>query len=705
MKPIRISPIVSLILLAASLATLPACGSSQSTTASSGAQQSTGTGSVVFTSVWDPPPVALAASRTTPLGPSPAPSAPAIDICVDYGIDTVSMQVLSGANVVAESSFPCGAHVGTLNDVPVGSNLVLRLQGSVGGTVLWRGNSDNTITVNPGKTTDAGKVTVGYIGNDNVAPTIVSVSPDNNAKNIPNASTLRIQFSERMAINTVIDNGSIRIVDDTATPVSGTVAYNSAENTALFTPASPLASGGRYTVSVSPAVTDMAGHPLPGPYVSNFTVHTAGTFVRPALIESYDGVSTAPMGIVGDPLGNAMVVGEIRGTPELLWYNRFDATRKEWDVSARIPRESFAPLAMGVVKPVSDNTGNALLLFEYTVNNIDMTLVAKEYDAVLGWDRNIVLLAGQVKAVSVTGPSGTTLTGGHVDIAENEVGNAIAVWVVRSVSGVESLWGRRFLSGVGWEPAATQLAITNEVNGSLSYPKAAINARGDMVVVWGEYSGSTTSLFSVHAIRYMPGAGWEGSSALLDNQARNPVPSVVMDSNGNSVSIWRRDAGEVMASSSASGQGWGVPLPISGTDRTTGPTAMDIGVDGVGRVVAVWVDTSVSPPRLKACRFSPGTGWGSGVVVSEAAGGSPDYSVNAAGQGVVVYLQAIPPMRLSAVLYDGNTDSWGSVLTVDDSSATGYLQPFAFVDPAGVPHIAWGWANNNPPNTFASWVE
>ena len=680
----RSAAALGLILLCA------ACGGS----GGSGPAATGGSGSLAYSVEWEPPQGGVPAGSLAPA----RPLAPVIDVCTDYGIDTVTLQVLSGMNVVAESSFPCGAHTGTLNDVHVGNNLILRLQGSIGGSVLWRGHSDNAFAVNPGQTTDAGKVTVRYIGTDIVAPRVVSVSPDNNATNIPNSSTLRIQFSERMAINTVIDNASIRIVDNASFTVPGTVAYNTADNSATFTPAAPFASGGSYTMTVSQDLTDMAGHPLPGPYVSNFAVHAAGTFVRPALIESYDGVSTAPMGIVGDSLGNLLVVGEIRGTPELLWYNRFDAARKQWDLSARVPRESFAPLSLGAMKLVSDNAGNGLLLFEYSMNNIDMTLAAKEYDAVLGWDRNNYLLASSVKSAQV-GQAG--MTGGHVDIASDGVGNALAVWVT-SISGVDSLWARRFLYGVGWEPTPVQLAFTNEMNGTISYPKAAMNSRGDAVVAWGEYSGSTSSVFSVRAIRYAPGTNWEGTISALDNAAPNALPYVVVDGDGNGVSIWRRMSGEVMASHYASGQGWDGPVRINGTDITPGPSQMDIGVDGAGRVVALWAN---SPAGLKARRFIQGTGWGTSVVVAEESVGPFDYSVNAAGQGVVAWVGGSPTLHMSAARYDGNADTWGNVMTVDDSSATGYLRGFTFVDPSGTPFVIWGWANSAPPNTFSSWVE
>jgi hypothetical protein len=620
---------------------------------------------------------------------------------VDYGIDTVSMQVLSGTTTVAESSFPCGAHAGTLNDVPVGTNLILRLQGSIGGTVLWRGNSDNTIAVNPGQTTDAGKVTVGYIGSDTIAPTIISVLPDNNATNIPNASTLRIQFSERMAINTVIDNASIRIVDNTDAPFAGTVGYNSADNSVVFTPASPFASGGSYTLTVSPAVTDMAGHPLPGPYVSNFAAHTAGTFVRPALIESYDTVSTAPVGIVRDPLGNLLVAGIVRGTPSMLWYNQFDVAAKTWGVSSRPPPQSFMPLAIGATKLVSDNTGNALLLFEYTMNNIDLTLAAKEYDSVLGWDRGNILLSSSVKSAQVPNVG---VTGGHVDIASSASGNAIAVWVT-SVSGVESLWARRFLYGVGWEPAPVQLAFSNEVDGFIGFPKVALNSLGNAFVVWGEYSGTTSNLSSVRAVRYAPGTGWEGSISTLDNSIG--YPSVVVDGDGNGVAIWKRSSGEIMTDRYASGQGWEIPV-LMGVQTGGGynPNLLDIGVDGVGRVVALWADSLVSPSRLKACRYSPGAGWGNSVIVAdEGFIRWFDYSVNAAGQGVVAWAGTSPALHVSAARYDGNSDSWGNILTVDDSSATGGAVCHTFVDSSGTPYVVWGKANDAPPDTFASWVE
>lgn len=643
-----------------------------------------------FTSVWEAPPAALAAPGAASSGSRLAPMAPAVDICTDYGIDTVSMQVLSGAAVVAEGSFPCGAHSGTINDVPAGSGLVVRLQGSIGGSVLWRGNSDNAVTVNPGQTTNAGTIAVAYIGADNVAPTIVSVSPDNNTTNVPNAAAVRLRFSERMAINTVLDNASIVVTDNAAGAVPGTVGYDGTDNSAVFTPASPFASGGSFTLTVSPAVTDMAGHPLPGPYVTNFTAHTAGTFVGAVRIENFDGYNATPTGIVTDAAGNLLVVGELRGTPELLWSNRFAAATKQWGVSARIPPESFMPLSMGASKLVSDNTGNALLLFEYSLNNINYTLAVKQYDPDAGWIRSNQGLSSSPKL-------------GSFDIAADAYGNAIAVWVDNQAGNI--LYARQYISGFGWA-GLTQLAVPEDVTGSITEPKVAMNATGDAIVAWGEYSGGT-GLSTVRARRFMAATGWEAGASILDNQALPRAVSVVVDGNGSGMVLWNRLTLEAVSSRYTYGQGWEGPVVIGGGGNLVPPMAPTrLGVDDNGRILALWVEVTSIPSqvRLMGSSYDPGSGWGSAVVVAvNIAYLQADFSLNSAGRGFVAWVDTTT-RNVLARRYEATSDSWGDPMTVD-IGGTGYTFLRTVIDPAGTPCIVWGKASGAPPRTMASWVE
>lgn len=113
------------------------------------------------------------------------------------------------------------------------------------------------------------------VGNDPAAsgPMVMAVTPLNKATTVAgNTTIITAAFSEAMSPTTI--NASSFSVSCKAPCVSpaGSVSYVAASNTAEFTPKTPLTAGMSYTVSISSAVTDMAGDPLASDYVWSFTV-------------------------------------------------------------------------------------------------------------------------------------------------------------------------------------------------------------------------------------------------------------------------------------------------------------------------------------------------------------------------------------------------------------------------------------------------
>ena len=109
---------------------IASCGSNR--TADTRTDTAPATGSVAFTVEWEPPQASPNASPAK--GFFLQPMAPVIDVCSDYGIANMTMQVLSGQTVLVDRlRFPVTNHGATLNNVPASSNLTLHLIGSVRG--------------------------------------------------------------------------------------------------------------------------------------------------------------------------------------------------------------------------------------------------------------------------------------------------------------------------------------------------------------------------------------------------------------------------------------------------------------------------------------------------------------------------------------------------------------------------------------------
>ena len=100
---------------------------------------------------------------------------------------------------------------------------------------------------------------------DVTRPTVIATLPANAASAVPTNTRITAAFSEAMAASSV-SAATFQVTDTTrGTPVSGTVTYTAASNTATFTPGTlPLAGGDVFTARITAAATDLAGNGLAG---------------------------------------------------------------------------------------------------------------------------------------------------------------------------------------------------------------------------------------------------------------------------------------------------------------------------------------------------------------------------------------------------------------------------------------------------------
>jgi methionine-rich copper-binding protein CopC len=119
---------------------------------------------------------------------------------------------------------------------------------------------------------------------DVTAPLVISTDPANAASNVAISSTINVTFNEPMNPVT-ITTANFRVTGPGTTPVTGTVAFDTATNTATFTrinhlttpvsfhpaPVSELEPGTNYTATLATGARDMAGNALASNLVWSFT--------------------------------------------------------------------------------------------------------------------------------------------------------------------------------------------------------------------------------------------------------------------------------------------------------------------------------------------------------------------------------------------------------------------------------------------------
>jgi hypothetical protein len=106
---------------------------------------------------------------------------------------------------------------------------------------------------------------------DTSVPTVIGQNPAPGQTGVPATSTVRAQFSKAVTPSSIVftlKNGT--------TSVAGTVSYDTASNTATFTPSAALATNTTYTADVSGA-TDSGGRVMAGHVTWNFTTSGPGS--------------------------------------------------------------------------------------------------------------------------------------------------------------------------------------------------------------------------------------------------------------------------------------------------------------------------------------------------------------------------------------------------------------------------------------------
>ena len=116
------------------------------------------------------------------------------------------------------------------------------------------------------------------------------ITPSNGATGVSVTTNVTIAFGEAVNADT-INQTTIVVKDDAFRVVSGAVTFNSASNTATFTPASSLASGALYTITVS-GVGKPSGETI-APLTSIFTTETTCYTAPSGLISWWKGNGNA----------------------------------------------------------------------------------------------------------------------------------------------------------------------------------------------------------------------------------------------------------------------------------------------------------------------------------------------------------------------------------------------------------------------------
>jgi hypothetical protein len=201
---------------------------------------------------------------------------PSGNVCVDYLIDTVSVNVqhASAADITVSWDCDIPGRTGTIDKVPAGTDYSLTVDGVVAGSADWRGQVTG-IAVDANQDTNVGTVVMNYFGADSIAPTVSTIYPGSDSTDILRNTAITVTFSEYV-VPASVNAASHSIVESgTTNAVPFTITYDAASYRSALAPSSPLKQDTGYTVTVTTDIEDLAGLHMESNYSWSFTTGAA----------------------------------------------------------------------------------------------------------------------------------------------------------------------------------------------------------------------------------------------------------------------------------------------------------------------------------------------------------------------------------------------------------------------------------------------
>lgn len=126
-------------------------------------------------------------------------------------------------------------------------------------------------------------------------PKVTSTNPTSGATNVPINQKITATFSEPMSSSTIVAAGTFTVAPTLGgAAVTGTVTYDAASNTAIFTPSAALAISTEFTATITTAAQNPAGKAIASTYVWSFTTGTVANATAPTVV-STDPVDVATL--------------------------------------------------------------------------------------------------------------------------------------------------------------------------------------------------------------------------------------------------------------------------------------------------------------------------------------------------------------------------------------------------------------------------
>ncbi len=238
-------------------------------------------------------------------------------------------------------------------------------------------------------------------------------------------------------------------------------------------------------------------------------------------------------------------------------------------------------------------------------------------------------------------------------------GNAMVVWQQSDGTpdgSTRKVFSRRYVAGVGWEPAVVVPGLTGGSSVALAQGFLLMDTAGN--ATWIRPNSETR--------RFTAASGW-GNPSFPPNVNAGEVRSAVMDDSGNIAVL--AGSSVVYHNVLSAGGSWGTWARIDADDQSGNGARLAISANGTA--MAVWLERNPGDNNysVKAAHYTPTTGWK--VPVSIETGfdnaildSGVRVAMDAAGNAIALWHQG------NSIYYNtaNATGTWGSATPVDMNS-------------------------------------
>jgi PKD domain len=229
----------------------------------------------------------------------------------------------------------------------------------------------------------------------------------------------------------------------------------------------------------------------------------------------------------------------------------------------------------------------------------------------------------------------------------------------------------------------------SEAGADAVIPDAAVDPRGNLVVVWAQAKESD---WTVQVVDRPVGGKWSAPLALSVPANHVASPQVAI-AGSNTVAVWERYDGQYLIAQAADRDAktgtWAVPTSLSAPGRDA--DSPRVAVDARGDAVAVWASVGLSGWTVQAAYRPAGGAWGTVVALEPPQQGTaaPEVVLDSSGRAVAVWASTSGSGWRVHAAYGGAEGAWSQAIALSGPDATGSLTPQVGLEGSGDVTAVW----------------